>query len=340
MNDTAWKYSAYLKLYGKDGLQVNFTVNGSDLDLFTAELGDLVDMMLGDEQGFSITPEGVKPGERLQEVDSWLLGETSEGQPCIHLYKTPLQWKVATIYEERIKDVPIDIKGKKAWPGTAPEREVAEKKGYLNECNFTIVMVPTGKMTDNGKPIHKFDRTVGYGSSSSKQQSSRQQSGKKAGDVQSYADLYNLLKDEPRKLADWCRKASGDPKNWAVAGEERVAILCEEIDNITGTEASAEAVLEVLTGIPTTDLRDQMKSYVVNGLIKWISPYLQQGKQTVENADRKPAIVDAMKFIWGMANGYNEVNQQAAGHRQDEDFYSKKKETGAAGPETDEDIPF
>lgn len=337
MNDTAWKYSAYLKLYGKEGMQVNFTVNGSDLDQFTAELGDLVDMMLSDEQGFSITPESIKPGEKLQEVDSWLLGETSEGQSCIHLYKMPLQWKVATIYEERMKDVPIDIKGKKAWPGTAPEREVAEKKGYLNSCNFTIVLTPTGKMTDSGKPVMKFDRTVGYGATAPAP-AARQQSSKKASDVQAYADLYGMLSDEPKKLADWCRKAAGDPKNKNLAGEERVAILCEEIDNITGTEASAEAVLEVLTGIPTTELRDQMKSYVVNGLIKWISPYLQQGKQTVDNADRKPAIVEAVKFIWGMANGYNEVNQQAAGHKKDENFY--KPETGAAGPATDEDIPF
>lgn len=336
MIEKNWQYSAYFKMYGKEGLQVNFTVNGDDPDTHIAQMGDYITQLL-DQEGFTITPEGVKPGERMQEVDSWLLGETSEGQSCIHLYKMPLQWKVATIYEERMKDVPIDIKGKKAWPGTAPEREVAEKKGYLNDCNFTIVMVPTGKMTDAGKPIHKFDRTVGLGTSAPKQQG-----GKRATDVLSYADLYNLLQDEPKKLADWCRKAAGDPKNTNLAGDDRVAILCDEIDNVTGTEASAEAVLEVLTGIPTTELRDQLKGYVVNGLIKWISPYLQKGKETVENADRKPAIVEAVNFIWGMANGYNEVNQRAAGgHKQDVNFEGKSKaQAQNDGDVTDEDIPF
>lgn len=327
MNEKEWQFSAYFKLYGKDGLQVSFTVHGDDPDTHAAQLGDYLTKML-DSEGYSITPEGIKPGEKLQEVDGWVLGETSEGKPCIHLFKSPLQWKVATIYEERMKDVPIKVdKNTFVWPGAAPERDAAERRGVLMPCNFTIVLVPTGKTSDKGNPILKFDRTIGFGSSGSKQQGSSKQ----AADVQSYADLYNLLQDDSKKLADWCRKAAGDPKNKALAGDEKVGILCEEIDNVTGTEASAEAVLEVLTGIPTTDLRDQMKSYVANGLIKWVSPYIQQGKQTVENADRKPGVVEAIKFIWGMANGYNEVNQRAA-------------EMDKSGPKDldyrDEDIPF
>lgn len=328
MNEKEWQYSAYFKLYGKEGLQVSFTVHGDDQDAHIADLSDYITRLTSDEEGFTITPEGVKPGEKLQEVDGWVLGETSEGKPCIHLFKSPLQWKVATVYEERMKDVPIKVDSKTfVWPGAAPEREAAERRGVLAPCNFTIVLVPTGKTSDKGNPILKFDRTIGYGSSGSKPQGSNKQ----AADVQSYADLYNLLKDDSKKLADWCRKSAGDPKNKTLAGDEKVNILCDEIDNVTGTEASAEAVLEVLTGIPTTDLREQMKAYVANGLIKWISPYVQQGKKTVENADRKPGVVEAVKFIWGMANGYNEVNQRAA-------------EMDKDGPKDldyrEEDIPF
>lgn len=332
--DNPWKYSAYFKLYGKDGLQVSFSVNGEDADVHIAQVGDYLTQLI-ESEGFSITPEGVKPGEKLQEVDGWVLGETSEGQPCIHLYKSPLQWKVATVYEERMKDIPVKPDRKTfQWPGAAPEREAAERRGAINPCNFTIVLVPSGKTSEKGNPIFKFDRALGMPSSSSTSaaSSSPKQGKKGAESVQSYADLYGMLKDENKKLADWCRKAHGDPKNKGVAGGNKIAILCEEIDNVTGTEASAEAVLEVLTGIPTFDLRDQMKSYVANGLIKWISPYVQQNGEAVENPDRRPAIVESIKYIWGMANGYNEVNQRAA------------EGSSKSGPKDmdyrDSDIPF
>lgn len=332
--DNQWEFSAWFKLYGKDGLQVNFTVNGNDGAEHIAKFGDYLTTLLG-EEGFSITPEGIKPGEKLQEVDGWVLGETSEGKPCIHLFKTPLQWKVATIYEERMKDVPITIDKKTfIWPGAAPEREVAERRGVLSPCNFTIVLIPTGKTSDKGNPIHKFDRTVGMSSSGGKKQENR-----KASDVQSYADLYNLLQGDNKKLADWCKEAQRNSKNNTFADEPKMAILCEEIDNVTGTEASAEAVLEVLTGIAAEDLRGKVKSYVANGLIKWIAPYVQNGKDTVENADRKIGIIEAIKFIWGMANGYNEVNHSASeGHKQDVNFERNARANDS--PATDEDIPF
>lgn len=320
--DNSWQYSAYFKLFGKEGLQVSFTVNGDDPDTHIAQLGDYITQLI-EAEGFSITPEGIKPGEKLQEVDGWVLGETAEGQPCVHLYKSPLQWKVATVYEERIKDIPIKHDAKTfQWPGAAPEREVAERRGVINPCNFTIVLVPTGKTSDKGNPIFKFDRTVGFGSASAQAKSSAAfappaqgntaQAGR-AADVQSYADLYSMLKDEPRKLADWCRGIQRDAAKKGIAGESKVSILCEEIDNATGTEASAEAVLEVLTGIPTIYLRERLKSYVVNGLIKWIAPYVQNGDDgdAVKNPDQRDAIVAAVRYIWGMANGYNEVNQQA-----------------------------
>lgn len=347
MTDNNWKFSSYFKLYGKEGLQVNFTVNGDDGATHIAEFGEYLTRLLG-EEGFAITPEGIKPGEKLQEVDGWVLGETSEGQPCIHLYKTPLQWKVATIYEERIKDVPIKQDNKTfQWPGAAPEREAAERRGALYPCNFTIVLVPTGKTSDKGNPIFKFDRTIGFGSSSAN--GAKQKSTKKAADVQSYADLYDLLQGDNKKLADWCREAQGNPKNAGFADEDKMGVLCEEIDNVTGEEASAEAVLEVLTGIASTDLRGSLKSYVANGIIKWISPYLQNGKNTVENKDRRPGVVEAIKYIWGIASGYNEVNQRAAEGESGPSWANPEKSAAhkASGDvdfsksaATDEDIPF
>lgn len=326
MSEQGWKYSAYLKLYGKDGLQVSFTVNGDDADVFTAELGDFITRMTNEEEGFTITPEGIKPGEKLQEVDGWVLGETSEGQRCIHLFKSPLQWKVATVYEERIKDIPITINGKHfQWPGAAPEREAAERRGALNPCSFTIVLVPTGKTSDRGNPILKFDRVVGFSPAGGKQQGAN----KRPGDVQSYADLFGLLKDDSRKLAEWCRDKQRTEKN--IAPQDRIAVLCEEINNVTGAVGSAEAVLEVLTGVDAVDVHSRVKNYVANGLIKWISPYVLDGKKTVENKDRKSSVVDAIKYIWEMADGYNKVANAAEEHERD---------TDPTPHYTDADIPF
>lgn len=340
MTDNNWQFSAYLKLYGKDGLQVSFTVNAGSVDEQANLLGEFLTRMT-DGEGFSITPEGIKPGEKLQEVDAWVLGETSEGHRCIHLYKTPLQWKVATIYEERIKDIPITLgKNTFQWPGAAPDRESAERRNALTPCNFTIVLVPTGKTSDKGNPILKFDRVVGFSPAGGNAKSS------KSGDVQSYSDLYNLLKADNKKLADWCRDKQKTEK--AKADPTRIAILCEEIDNITGEEGTGDIVLEVLTGIPAPDIRGGISSYVTNGLIKWLSPYVLKGGETVENADRRPAYVEIIKYIWGMANGYNEVNSKAAAEaaetvpasQSSSKSGGKKQQPNPDNWGTDEDIPF
>jgi len=155
-------FVASFRLYGRDGLNVLFTVRASDaaahIDLLETHL-DLLEAI-----GYTVNLPGTEPGEQVEEVNAWVLGETSRDEPCVYLYSsnTGLKWRVATVYVEDMPDLPFVVRGKR-WPGAAPEREMAQKKGVLHEVPpFKIVMKPTGKMTDgdNPRPILKFDRVL------------------------------------------------------------------------------------------------------------------------------------------------------------------------------------
>lgn len=155
-------FGASFRLYGRGGLNVLFTVRADDaaahIDLLETHL-DLLEAI-----GYTVNLPGTEPGEQVEEVSAWVLGETSREEPCVYLYSSNagLKWRVATVYVEDMPSLPFAVSGKR-WPGAAPEREMAQKKGVLHEVPpFKIVMKPTGKMTDgdNPRPVMKFDRVL------------------------------------------------------------------------------------------------------------------------------------------------------------------------------------
>jgi len=151
-------FKASFRMYNQDGIDVSFTVAA------TAGLEHIVDlheyMSILKTKGYSPQLPGLEPGEETQEIDGWVYGETSRDEPCVYLYKTPLKWKVATVYVESLEMLPFPVGGKQ-WPGGAPERETAVNKGYLNQCApFKVVMVPTGKTSESGHNIMRFNRVL------------------------------------------------------------------------------------------------------------------------------------------------------------------------------------
>lgn len=105
-------------------------------------------------------------GEKVYEVQGYVLGHTSAGEPCVHLYSTHpgLEYKVTTVYVERLNELPIslDLEGKTWDSDAAPSRETAARKGYLRLAPqpFRITVVPTGGTTDAGKPRYKLGRVL------------------------------------------------------------------------------------------------------------------------------------------------------------------------------------
>lgn len=106
-------------------------------------------------------------GEKVYEVQGYAVGNTSNGDKCVYLYSTHpgLQYRVCTVYEERLGDLPFAIPTTaKIWDGeAAPSREGAAKKGYMltAPAPFKVSLLPTGGTTDAGLPIHKFNRVIG-----------------------------------------------------------------------------------------------------------------------------------------------------------------------------------
>ena len=154
-------FSANFNLYGPDALRVQFTVrSNTDPAAHIALVGEYLQAAAA--AGYAATLPGLEPGEETEEVDAWVLGETSRDEPCVYLYSSNhgLKWRVATVYVERLGELPfkIDLQQKR-WMGAAPERETAEKKGVLNVVDpFKIVLEPTGKTTEAGNEITRFAR--------------------------------------------------------------------------------------------------------------------------------------------------------------------------------------
>lgn len=155
-------FSANFHLYNGDGLRVQFTVRGDGEPAANIPmLQDTIAQLAA--HGYTVAMPGLEPGEQVEEVDAWVLGETSKGDACVYLYSSnhALKWRVATVYVERLGELPFSTANAKAWPGGAPEREPAANKGYLHTVTpFKIVMEPTGKTTDNGNEVTRFARVL------------------------------------------------------------------------------------------------------------------------------------------------------------------------------------
>lgn len=155
-----YPFSAGFSMFTPAGLRINFAVAADTAEAHLAELRAYLGQL--DASGFSVNIPGVEDGEKLEAIDGWVLGETSKKETCVFLFSANhgLQWRVATVYVEKLGELPFSGKGAKLWPGdAAPSRETAEAKGYMMTVpEFRIVMTATGKMTEAGNPIYKFAR--------------------------------------------------------------------------------------------------------------------------------------------------------------------------------------
>ena len=162
MDNHTFPYTAYFKLYRPDGLQISFGISADDAAAHLNQLTDYLTRLA--TAGFLPQMPGLEDDEKIEEVDAWVLGETSKGEPCVFLYAAShgLQFRIATIYVERIPDMPFTVNGAKKWDASAaPTRDEAEKKGYLKAVPaFKVVMEPRGT-TEDGKQTWRFARLHG-----------------------------------------------------------------------------------------------------------------------------------------------------------------------------------
>ena len=126
-------------------------------------------------QGFLLEPppEGMEP--KRVRITGWVRGEANDKfknqfMPCVYLYnaKEALQFAAATIYHERLDELPFEWRNAKVWNGNPPKRQEARQRGYMNLCDIEIETVPevdykTGepRRTDNGNIKYAFSRIVG-----------------------------------------------------------------------------------------------------------------------------------------------------------------------------------
>jgi len=156
-----YKFSAYWKMWTSDGIQVTFGVAEDDAEAHQAALAGTMASLRS--QGYLAQLPGLEDGEKVEDVDAYVLGETSRCYPCIYVYSAShqLQYRIAVIYVERFPELPFEVKAKKWEASAAPQREEAERKGFLTAVTpFRIVLEQRG-VTDDGKPQWRFSRIHG-----------------------------------------------------------------------------------------------------------------------------------------------------------------------------------
>lgn len=159
--------TAWVKLYHPCGALVTLP-----LPLGAEELRAIYDSVSAAlDVGFMVEQLGADPNERVEQISGWVLGETSEGEPCVHLYGDPrLKYRLVTVWIEDMGKLPMFLgksrdeilkmaKGMKAYPASAPEREIAERKGYFQHADFKVVLRNVAE--EGQKPHWRFDRVVG-----------------------------------------------------------------------------------------------------------------------------------------------------------------------------------
>lgn len=302
MDNQLTPYSAYFKLYDPklDNLQVSFNVTCKPEDDVTEFLNKYKDLLDGlTALGMTTEPAGLDEGEKIQEVDGWVLGETANNsQPCVHLYNGRLEWKVATVYVEKIPLLPIDTGIAKPWDGAAPTREQAEKKKVIHPCHFKIVMADTGKTSDKGNKIFRFDRIYGVAKAV--------EAAPSEGDSQidSYPDLLAKLSNNTRKMADWGRTVQGK-KSKTTLDSEDLSTLITVMDETISVPGSGEILLSIISGLDPIDLSDTLSGDLVVYLLKWIPSHVENDQQeTVENPDYKEAYAKALMEMWLIAKKF------------------------------------
>jgi len=315
--DQNFAYTGYLKLFKGETGAISLGVGsnaGAD------ELFQMVEDVIraGASKGWLLAPEGVDSNELLQEIDGWVLGEKSDGEPCVYLYKSPLKWKVATVWFEKLHFLPWWEREKgsaKLWPGGAPERDVAESKGYLNRVsNVFAVLEKTGEKSQSGRDVTVFSRIQGY---TAKEQTAA---------MLDYEALYGQLTGTAKSLADNMRKASSDKSKPRVSWDSLEDVQAM-IDTVCGKDGASPHILWVLTG---SDPKDGGMSAQAAEAIRKHMPETITGNDGEEaaNPDYSSNYASVMAFVYAL------IERMVADNRAD------RKKSGKAKSAAGEDIPF
>jgi hypothetical protein len=164
------KFSANFQLYNMDGLRLQFTVRADDAREHMQLLQQQLDHLL--REGYSVTEPDANAKPKVVPIVGWVQGtaqdnKTGQFLPCVHLYTPWGKFKAATVYHEKLHDLPVSLESAKLWDGPAPDKDSAIKRGVMNNCDFQIAMVPRTdfegnvKKSESGNVLYFYDRVVG-----------------------------------------------------------------------------------------------------------------------------------------------------------------------------------
>jgi hypothetical protein len=167
---TESKFSANFSLFNMDGLKVQFTVREDDQAKHFQLLQSQLDQL--SRSGWRVTEPTGNTKQKLLHVVGWVLGEAEDKRaatfkPCVHLYAEYGEFKQATVYAEKLDELPIKIGAAKKWDGAAPDKASAAKRGVMNHCDFDVmldpILAPDGnpKMNDKGFVQYKYGNVKG-----------------------------------------------------------------------------------------------------------------------------------------------------------------------------------
>lgn len=150
------------KMYAPSGLLMQFTIREDDPDLHLPLLDAYLEAL--HLRGYTITEPGLDAGEKREEVNAYVIGETKKGDACVYLYssKTALQWRIATVYVERFGELPFWPDGKKWEASAAPERNEADRKGFLNVVSPFNIVLEAQEPDAEGKVHWRFARVLPF----------------------------------------------------------------------------------------------------------------------------------------------------------------------------------
>ncbi len=167
---TESKFSANFSLFNTDGLKVQFTVREDDQAKHFQLLQSQLEVL--SRSGWRVTEPTGNTKQKLLHVVGWVLGEAEDKRaatfkPCVHLYAEYGEFKQATVYAEKLNELPIKIGAAKKWDGAAPDKASAAKRGVMNHCDFDVmldpILAPDGnpKMNDKGFVQYKYGNVKG-----------------------------------------------------------------------------------------------------------------------------------------------------------------------------------
>lgn len=146
MEEAGFSYNK--TIYDADGSSAQLTIrmpHGTDPKEFSDLIHETM-AALSSGNGVTTAHKDLNPGEKLENISGWVLGQKSGGQPVVWIYGPEhLQFRLDTIWHEHIGSTPFAdaVEHAKQWPtASAPKRDEAISAGYFNECSCKAVMGP------------------------------------------------------------------------------------------------------------------------------------------------------------------------------------------------------